>query len=254
MLIPVIAAVVMFSAQWPSPAIQKVLLRQCGDRAFQAKEWEKTVQCLGAYIAEQPTDGYAAYELGTALLMTRDAGMMADGVFYYARASILMRESGLRVWVKREYTNIHRSPLGLDQYWQYVKTHQLAPRSVTDYPRPPSDQFGGVQLLIAELRTSLQSPNGAQYWDDVLLGNSLQMMRGKLVDQKPEDHPKELILAIEDPTQGDIRLILNKPLPNAAPLGTKVDFEGTLKSWDKDPFALVFDVPADGIHGWPKGN
>jgi hypothetical protein len=94
-LTPAIIAVLSFSAQWPSMATQRVLLRQCGDKAFQAKDWAKTNQCLGAYIAEQPTDGYAAYELGTALLMTRDPGLMADGVFYYARASILMKEAGL---------------------------------------------------------------------------------------------------------------------------------------------------------------
>jgi hypothetical protein len=197
-------------------------------------------------------DGYAAYELGTALLMTRDPGSMADGVFYYARASILMRESGLRNWVKREYTNVHRSPLNLDQYWQYVRTHQIAPASVFDYPRPPTEMFGGMQLMMAELRNSLQQPNGAQYFDDVLSGNTLPVIRGKLVAEHPEDHPRELLLAVEDPTQGDIRLILNKPMANSAPLGTSIDFEGVVKSWDKAPFALVIEVPVDGIHGWPK--
>jgi hypothetical protein len=252
MFIPAVLAVLSLSAQWPSLATQRVLLRQCGDKAFQAKDWTKTSQCLGAYIAQQPTDGYAAYELGTALLMTRDPGLMADGVFYYARASILMRESGLKNWVKREYTNVHRSPLGLDLYWEYVRTHLLAPSSIEDYPRPPTEMFGGMQLMMAELRTSLQGPTGAQFFEDVLSGNTLPVIRGKLVAQRPEDHPKELLLAVEDPSQGDIRVVLSKPLPNAAPLGTHVDFEGVVKGWDKQPFALVFDVPVDGIHGWPK--
>jgi hypothetical protein len=128
----------------------------------------------------------------------------------------------------------------------------LAPTSVEEYPRPPTELFGGMQLMMAELRTSLQQPTGAQFFDDVLSGNTLPVIRGKLVAQSPEDHPRELILAVEDPAQGDIKLIMNKPLPKGAPLGTFVDFEGVVKSWDKQPFALVFDVPVDGIHGWPK--
>ena len=252
MFAPVIVAVLSLSAQWPSISTQRILLRQCGDRAFQAKNWEKTENCLGAYIAEAPADGYAAYELGTALLMTRDPGKMADGTFYYARAAVLMREAGLRNWVKREYTGVHRSPLGLDLYWQYVQTHNVAPADVADYPRPPTDRFGGMQLMMAELRNSLQQPSGPQYFDDVLLGNTLPVMRGKLIAQRPADRPRELLLSVETPGEADVRLILDKPLSKPAPLGISIDFEGVVKTWDKLPYALVFDVPSDGIHGWPK--
>lgn len=245
-------AALSFAAQWPSADTQRILLRQCGDRAFQAKDWAKTEQCLGAYIAQNPTDGYAAYELGTAILMARDPGKMAAGTFYYARAALLMREAGLRSWVKREYTSIHRSPLGLDQYWEYVRTHTVAPTDVTEYPRPPADQFGGMQLMMAEIRAALQQPTGAQYFEDVLAGNTLPVMRGKLVAQKPADQPRELLLSVETPGEADVRLVLNKPLSRPAPLGTSIDFEGVVKTWDKQPYALVFDVPSDGIHGWPK--
>src|SRR5260221_12638721 len=120
MLALVTLVALTFSAQWPSIATQRTLLRQCGDRAFQAKDWEKAERCLGAYMAQNPSDGFAAYELGTSLLMTHDPGKMADGTFYYARAAVLLKENGLKSWVKREYTGVHRSPLGLDQYWQYV--------------------------------------------------------------------------------------------------------------------------------------
>lgn len=252
MLVPLTAAILSLAAQWPSVTTQGMLLRQCGDRAFQAKDWAKAEQCLGAYIAQNPSDGYAAYELGTALLMTRDPGKMADGTFYYARAAVLMKEAGLRSWVKREYTSVHRSPLGLDLYWEYIRTHGVAPPDVADYPRPPTDMFGGMQLMMAEIRTALQGPAAAQYFEDVLLGNTLPVMRGKLVAQKPPDQPKELLLSVEMPGEADVRIVLNKPLGKAAPLGTSIDFEGVIKSWDKQPYALVFDVPSDGIHGWPK--
>ena len=252
MLALVTLTALSLSAQWPSMTTQRTLLRQCGDRAFQAKDWEKAERCLGAYIAENPTDGYAAYELGTSLLMTHDPGKMADGTFYYARAAVLMQEKGLSNWVKREYTGIHRSPLGLDQYWQYVRTHQVAPPEVADYPRPPTDMFGGMQLMMMEIRNSQQPMNAAQYFEDVLAGNSLPVMRGKLIAQSPPDQPRELLLSVGMPGEADVRIVLNKPLSKAAPLGTSVDFEGIVKSWDKQPFALVFDVPSDGIHGWPK--
>ena len=252
MLVPLTAAILSLAAQWPSVSTQRMLLRQCGDRAFQAKDWAKAEQCLGAYIGQNPSDGFAAYELGTALLMTRDPGKMADGTFYYARAAVLMKEAGLRSWVKREYTSVHRSPLGLDLYWEYIRTHDVAPPSVADYPRPPTDMFGGMQLMMAEIRTALQGPAAAQYFEDVLLGNTLPVMRGKLVAQTPAGQPKELLLSVEMPGEADVRIILTKPLAKAAPLGTSIDFEGVIKSWDKQPYALVFDVPSDGIHGWPK--
>jgi hypothetical protein len=60
------------------------------------------------------------------------------------------------------------------------------------------------------------------------------------------------LLAVGSPDEADIRIILSKPLANPAPLGTSVDFEGVIRTWDKKPFALVFEVPFDGIHGWPK--
>ena len=109
-----------------------------------------------------------------------------------------------------------------------------------------------MPLMMAELRASLEQPDGATFFDDVLSGNTLPVMRGKLMAQRPEDHPKELFLAVGNQDQADIRIILNKPLANPAPLGTSIDFEGVVRSWDKQPFALVFDVPFDGIHGWPK--
>jgi hypothetical protein len=107
-------------------------------------------------------------------------------------------------------------------------------------------------LMMAELRTSLEQPDGAAFFEDVLAGNSLPVLRGKLIAQHPEDHPKELLLAVGSPDEADIRIILSKPLANPAPLGTSVDFEGVIRTWDKKPFALVFEVPFDGIHGWPK--
>ena len=244
----------LLSAQWPSVDTQRMMLRQCGDKAFQAKDWAKAELCLGAYIAQNPNDGFAAYELGTSLLMTHDPGKMADGTFYYARAAVLMKEAGLRSWVKREYTSVHRSPLGLDLYWDYIRTHEVAPPDVADYPRPPTDMFGGMQLMMAEIRNALQQPTAAQYFDDVLLGNTLPVMRGKLISQTPADRPRELLLAVEMPREADVRIVLNKPLERPAPLGTAIDFEGVIKSWDKQPYALVFDVPSDGIHGWPKAN
>ena len=77
------------------------------------------------------------------------------------------------------------------------------------------------------------------------------MMRGKLVSQKPENTPRELLLAVETPGVGDVKIVLSKPLPNPAPIGTAIDFEGVVRTWEKQPYAIVFDVPVDGIHGWP---
>ena len=252
MLALVTLAVFSLTAQWPSVNTQRILLTQCGDLAFQAKDWEKTQRCLAPYIAENPNDGFAAYELGHAILMSHDPGTMADGTFYYARAAILLNEAGLRNWVKHQYTGIHRSPLGLDQYWQFVRTHSIAPPDVADYPRPPTELIGSMPLVMAELRNALEQPNGNQYFEDVLMGNTLPVMRGKLIAQTPADQPRELLLSVAIPGEPDVKLILNKPMPKPAPLGTFIDFEGLVKRWDKQPFALVFDVPADGIHGWPK--
>ena len=239
---------------WQLPSAvpnQRLLLKQCGDKAFAAKQWDKVRECMRAYIAQEPNDGMAAYQLGTALLMTRDPGDLAEGMFYYARASVLMKEAGLKVWIKREYTSIYRSPLGLDTYWEFIRTHGLAPKTIEEYPRPPEDMFGGMPMVMAELRRALQGSNGAQYFEDVLANSSLPVMRGKLVSQKPEANPKELWLAVETPGEPDVRIILNKALAHSATVGTVIDFEGIVRTWEKQPYALVFDVPSDGINGWP---
>ena len=63
-----------------------------------------------------------------------------------------------------------------------------------------------------------------------------------IISMTPENRPKEVVVAIENPGVGDAKLTFMTALPGKMEPGEKVRFKGIAKSFTKDPFMITFEV------------
>jgi len=84
--------------------------------------------------------------------------------------------------------------------------------------------------------------------------NNVARFKGKLISSTPALHPKELVLAIEDPARPDVTLKLESALPGKMDPGGDIEFEGVGDSFTKDPFMVTFIVEKSKIDGWTGKN
>ncbi len=237
----------------PSLSVLGRLNYRAGEIAFQKKDWLAAQELLGNAIRLNPYDGRTAYYLGTALIIDkeRDPQKLRAGTFYYARAAHLMREPSLINWVKRQYVSMFRTPLGLDQYWEFVRNTPLAPEKVEDYPTPPPEPFD-TTMAFQMLRDELLGPTGAVFFEDALSQNQTPRFKGRLIEHKPAQNPIELTLSIDTPgNQGDVKVFMTRALPGSAAPGTVIEFEGIVRSWQPKPFVMMLQSEPKEIKGWP---
>jgi len=74
--------------------------------------------------------------------------------------------------------------------------------------------------------------------------------KGKLVSMTPQSRPKELVLAMEDPSKPDVTLKLDSALPGTMEPGGEIAFSGVADSFSKDPFMVTFAVEKSKVDGW----
>jgi hypothetical protein len=81
--------------------------------------------------------------------------------------------------------------------------------------------------------------------------NGVMKFKGKIVSMMPATRPKEIEIAIEKPGVADAKLNLtDKALPGKMEAGEELQFNGTAKSYTKDPYMVTFDVETKDIDGW----
>jgi hypothetical protein len=237
----------------PSLSVLGQLNSRAAEIAYQKKDWLAAQELFLNAIQVNPNDGRTAYFLGTALILDKekDPYKLRSGTFYYARAAVLMREPSLVNWVKRQYVSMFRTPLGLDHYWDFVRTTPFAPEKVEDYPAAPPEPFDS-QMAFQMLRDELLLPTGAKFFEDALSGNQTPRVKGRLIEHRPEIKPLELLISVDSGSgRGDVRVLLTKPLPGSAPAGTQLEFEGLVRSWQPNPFQMVLQSEPKEIKGWP---
>lgn len=241
------------TAQWFAPDAR--LIRDAnmaaGQAAMQKKDFAAAQAAYEAAVALNPYDGYACFQLGSAYLSTaqQDPENIRTGSFYYGRAAILMNNDQIKSWVKRQYTLIHKTPLGLDAYWEFVRNTLLAPKTAQEFPPPPLVPFDS-QMFYDIVRLELQGPNSAVFFEDVLKGNRIEKFHGTLVSQAPEQNPKEILLSMKD--KGDLRVLISPPLKGKAEPGTRIEIdEATVRGFNKEPFRLDLELNPESMRGWP---
>ena len=112
--------------------------------------------------------------------------------------------------------------------------------------------------LWRRIRTALTGPQGRPYFEEHMKDAELPEFRCRLIEAKPADNPRELLVSVEDGKTPDTRLVFSEPLPPGVPVGAELAFKGVPKQFSESPFLVVFSVERNKLTGWkglakPKG-
>ena len=126
----------------------------------------------------------------------------------------------------------------------------LAPETTEQYPPTPPEPLDS-QMAFLMLRDELLSPTGAKFFEDALSMNQSPRFKVRLVEHRPAMNPIELIVSVDQPGKPEIRVVLTKAIPGNAPVGTRLEVEGLIRSWQPNPFQLILQTDPKEILGWP---
>jgi len=175
-------------------------------------------------------------------------------------------------YLNKVYAQYHGSNEGLDKLIASAKVSAFPPaaftiKSKSDLEKERIDaeeaaaRANPMLALWKSIRKELQSDGGPAYFENSMKGaglpggvNNVARFKGKLILSTPALHPKELVLAIEDPARPDVTLKLESALPGKMDPGGDIEFEGVGDSFTKDPFMVTFIVEKSKIDGWTGKN
>jgi hypothetical protein len=98
----------------------------------------------------------------------------------------------------------------------------------------------------------LAAADGDAYFNSVLKGREMPLLKGKVVRAAPRSKPQEIGLAVTDNTTEEIVLTLSAPMTSAARLGTEIEFKGQADALAANPFRLTLAANPEDLIGWPS--
>ena len=80
----------------------------------------------------------------------------------------------------------------------------------------------------------------------------MTMFKAKIISMTPENNPKEMTVAVFDANIADAKLTFDPALGGTMPVGSDIEFKGTVMAFQKDPFMVTFDIDMDKkeLVGW----
>jgi hypothetical protein len=90
---------------------------------------------------------------------------------------------------------------------------------------------------------------GDQYFESQLKSADVPPLKGTLLEAKPACRPKELVLALSDPTHSEVTLKLDAALTGKPETGTEMQFKGVPSAFSKEPFMLTMDAEKANLEG-----
>jgi hypothetical protein len=157
----------------------------------------------------------------------------------------------------RIYTTVHGSLEGMPALVEQVKASALPPAgfkilSAGEVQAQKAEELAKSNPNLATWKTIkdglLESPD---YWN-TLNGSAMPKLTAKVVSTSPAARPKEVMVAISNDTETEIKLVFETPFATAAPVGTELTFEGGVaKDFAKTPFLLTIEQDKKSLTGWP---
>jgi len=215
-------------------------------------------------LASYPDKATVSYELGRAFSCEAKINpyRFVQAIWYFQRAAVIDPTLGdarndpakIRTYADNAYTRFHGSSEGLDQLKAMVKLAPMPPpdfkieteAQIAETKRAQFEQEHPQIATWMKIKTRLLEPDGSQYFESDLKGAALPPMIGTLLEAKPACHPRELIIAVNQPT-AEVTLKLDKPLAGKPQVHTELQWAGEPQTFTKDPFMLV--VKSDSIEG-----
>jgi hypothetical protein len=249
------------------------------------KDNAKLIADYTKLLQRDSTLAAASYNLGQAILAQAQAQKKLEdqpvALYHYARAAAYDGPNALpaqtrqqvQASVNKMYTTYHGSSEGFTNLLAAAKTSAFPPadfkiKSTSDLAQEQAAKEAEemaknpmVGLWVKVLKENLTKDGGDAYFDmnvkDTLLPggvNGVSKFKGKIVSMTPATRPKEVDLAIEKAGVADAKLIFEAPLPGKMEPGEELEFEGTAKSFTKEPFMVTFDVDKEKLTGWTGKN
>jgi tetratricopeptide (TPR) repeat protein len=264
------------------PELKTFAQKTVGYIAMVRKDYPKAVTELTRALELDPNQGQVSFWLGTATLAQNKTKpeLQPVALFDFARAAAYSGTGSLPAsdrkqisdYLAKVYAQYHGSAEGLDKLTAAAQSSAIAPagfaiKSKADIDREQAEANRAAELanpmlaLWRNIKRELQSDNGQAYFDANMKGaelpggvNGVTQFKGKLVSMTPAIRPKELVLAMEDPSKPDVTLKLDSALPGKMEPGGEIAFTGLADSFSKDPLRVTFTVEKSKIEGWTGKN
>lgn len=264
------------------PEMKVFAQKTVGYVALARKDYEKAVTELTKTLQLDPNQAQVSYWLGTATLAQNKTRpeLQPLALYDFARAAAYTGPGSLPAADRQQissylitvYSQYHGSKDGLDQLMASAQTTALPPAGFSiktkndiDREKEAAEEAAAkanpMLALWRSIKKELQGDNGQAYFDSSMKGaelpggaNGVAEFKGKLVSMMPETRPKELVLAMEDPSKPDVTLKLDSPLPGKMDPGSEIGFSGVADSFAKDPFMVTFNTEKSKISGWTGKN
>jgi hypothetical protein len=210
-----------------------------------------------------------SYSLGSTIIAEKKPERYPEAIYHLARAASLTGPAALPAatlkpadaYFVKFYTAFHGpDEAGMKDLRTQAVAAPMPPagfalKSKAELDADSQAKFAKENPELAMwkvIKDQLTAANGQQYFESELKGTSPPKLVGKLVSTKPAVNPKELVIAISTPDQGEVTLKLETPLRGKADPGTEIKFQGVPSAFAKEPFMLTIDVDSkDKIEGWP---
>ena len=203
-----------------------------------------------------------------------------EALFQYARAAQYTgpgpalsptSRAQLMDFFTKVYREFHGADAGADQVLAAARASAFPPdkfsiQSAADVAAREDDKLKNrlasdpAFALWYTIRENLSADHGNAFFEESLKGrlvpggaNGVRDFSGTVISVAADDKPAKVLVGVDDPTKPDATLEFEKPL-SAAVLeklkpGQKVEFNGVVSGYNKDPYTLVFKDPTiPGTH------
>jgi hypothetical protein len=256
------------------PEMRVFAQKTLGWISWTRKDFPRAETELTKALALDPKQGQVAYWLADAILEQNKTNPEKQplALFYFARAAAYdgsgslpgADRKNLAAYLNTAYMKYHGSDEGLSQLLATAKSSSAPPsnfliKSATQIEKEKIeaehafDKAHPERALWKDLKAALTAATGDTYFETNMKDALVPHLKGKLVSMSPAVKPKELRLAIENPS-GDVTLKLDGALPGRMEPGGEIEFEGIAKSFTKDPFMVTFDAEKAKLIGWTGKN
>jgi hypothetical protein len=260
------------------PALRLFAQKTVGYIALERKDYARAQAELTKVLQMDPNQGQVSFWLAEAVLAQnkQHPELQPSALYDFARAAAYSGPGSLPAadrkqvqdYLTKVYGQYHGSTEGLDKLMALASAQALAPagfsvKSKADLEREKVEaeetaaRANPMLALWRSIHQELVSDGGAAYFENNMKGaglpggvNGVTKFKGKLVSMTPAVRPKELVLAVEDPSKPDVTLKLDSPLPGKMDPGGDIEFDGVADSYTKDPFMVTFTVEKGHLEGW----
>jgi tetratricopeptide (TPR) repeat protein len=255
-----------------------IAYKTLGWAAAVPKNYAEAEQNYKKSLQSDPKSGEVAYSLGQALLARSIAekkpAVQSEALYYFARAASYdgpgaLNPAGRKTvddYLTKVYNTLHGDSSGLAELKALAKANPTPPadfkiKTAAEVASEQEEELKKTNPSLAlwkQLKGQLLSPDGQTYFDSSMKDAAVPKLKGWLVAAKPPVKSKELLVAMDGKDQAanvTLRLVggadgtTATPLTGKPELGTEIEFEGTGKTFTKEPFMVTFDIEKAKITG-----